>query len=125
MGATNPWWFLSAGAFLVGIVWLALSAVLGGLLWGRVAPLLTETRAQIQDLGDQAAHTVGQAGETMELIEARVSETMGQATQAGVSASRQAIGVGSVVAGIYVVSRLGGMIRAQLSRRSGRRSRRR
>jgi hypothetical protein len=101
----SGWFWVSGLALLGGIVWLAVSGWVGYRLFTELLPLLTETRNQVQDLGDLAANTVGRASDTMDIVEMRVSETMGQATQAGVSVTKQALGVGSALAVVYMVSR--------------------
>jgi hypothetical protein len=107
-------WFLASGlAFCFGIVWLAVSSWVGYQLLRELLPLLSDTRHQIQDLGDLAANTVGRASDTMEIVEMRVSETMGQATQAGVSVTKQALGFGSALAGLYMISRVASLLRGQ------------
>ena len=103
--AGSGWFWVSGLAFLGGIVWLVVSGWVGYRLLAELLPLLAETRNQVQDLGDLAASTVGRASDTMDIVEMRVSETMGQATQAGVSVTKQALGFGSALAMIYMDSR--------------------
>ena len=105
------WVFLSTVAFVSAILALLVSLGAMGQILGKLLPLLTESRQQVQDLGDIATHTVSQASDTMEIVELRVSEAMGQATHAGVTASRQTVGVGSALAGLYLVSRVAGLMR--------------
>jgi hypothetical protein len=108
----HPGWFvISAIGFLVGSVWLLVSAWVGWQLLSQLLPMLTETRGQVQDLGDLAANTVGRASDTLDVVERRVSETMGQANLGGVAAGRQALGVGTAIAGIYMVSRMVTLLR--------------
>ncbi len=109
------WIFLVVTAliFLVGIVALAVSGWGFYRLISNTTPLLTETRDNVQDLGDLAANTVGRVADTVDLVELRVSQTMAQATQGGVSATKQALSVGTILAGIYMASRVFGMAREQ------------
>ncbi len=100
-------------AFVSGIVWMLASAGALAALMGRLLPLLTETRDNIQELGDLSANTVGRAADTMELVELRVSQAMGSATQAGVSVRKQALGVGTALAGLYMATRVIGALRQQ------------
>ncbi len=125
MGTSHPIWYISGAAFIFGIVWLLASAGVGALLSRQLLPLLADTKEQIQDLGDLAANAVGRAAETMDLVELRVSQTMGQATQAGVSVTRQALGLGSILAGIYMVSRFASVLQGQGKHRRKRSRRRR
>src|SRR5215468_9135419 len=94
------WYVISGIAFTVATLCLIFSAYFIVRIVEAFLPLLTDTRNQIQDLGDLAANTVGRASETMELIELRVSQTMGQATQAGKAATHQALGLGTALAGL-------------------------
>ena len=116
----HPVWLgISCAAFVSAILYLLISMFVVWRLTGSVVPLLTETRKQIQDLGDLAANTIGQAEDTMEIIEVRTSQTMGQATLAGRAATRQALGLGTILAGLYVVARFAQNLRP--TRRRGRR----
>jgi hypothetical protein len=119
----DVWGWVSIIAFITGIAWLAVSGFLGFRILSALMPLLTETRSQVQDLGDLAASTVGRAAETVELVELRVSQTMGQATQGSVSVTKQALGLGSIIAGFYMASRFAGLLREQWrgGRKRGRR----
>ena len=118
----QPWYWVSAIAFFFAIVSLMVSGAFFFKLLRVILPLLTDTRAQVQDLGDLAANSVGRAVDTMELVEIRVSQTMGQATQAGKAATQQALGLGTAVAGVYFVARFISTFRGQFkSKRSKRR----
>jgi len=120
----SGWFIVSGLAVLCGVVWLCISGWIGMQLLSRLLPLLSDTRHQVQDLGDLAANTVGRASETMDLIELRVSETMGQATQGGTAANRSVMGVGAAIAGIYMASRFFSLLRGNNSKK-GRNARRR
>ena len=119
------WYVLSAFAFGWAIVALLCSAIVFLSIAARLSPLLTETRQQIQDLGDLAANTVGRVADTLDVVELRVSQALGEAVVGGKAASQQAMSVGSVVAGIYLVSRFWHMARARIQgpRRKSRRRR--
>lgn len=108
-------WFVVTGicygACIVGICFAAFALFR---IFSVVLPLLQETRQNIQDLGDISASAVGRASETMDLVENRVSQTMGQATQAGVSVTQQAMGVGTLLAGIYMASRAASLLPGKL-----------
>ena len=105
------WYVLSFIAFAAATAAYLISLVIMGQFARVILPLLDETRDQIQDLGDLAANTVGRASESMDLVELRVSQAMGEAAQGSAAATNQAMGVGSVLAGIYVVSRLANLLR--------------
>lgn len=111
MSAGHVWWYISGAAFIMGIVWLGLSGLVGYLLINQILPLLTEIKQSVQDLGDITSHTLASASDTMELVELRVSQAMGQATQAGASISRQSLGIGSVLTGLYIATRFGSLLR--------------
>ena len=113
----TPWLVISFLAFCFGIVAYIVSLGIMGQMARVMLPLLDETRDQIQDLGDLAANTVGRASESMELVELRVSQAMGQAAQGSSAATQQAMGVGSVLAGIYVVSRIATLLRGAFRKR--------
>ncbi len=103
--------------FVVGIVALTISGVGFYRLVSETAPFLDETKDNVQDLGDLAANTVGRVADTVDLVEMRVSQTMAQATQGGISATKQALSVGTVLAGIYMASRVLGLARQQFKKR--------
>ena len=122
----HPMWFYVSGlAFVCGVVWLTVSSWAGAQLLVQILALLTDTRRQVQDLGDLAANTVGRASDTMDLVEARVSEAMGQATQGGTAANRSVVGVGATIAFVYMLSRAVALLRGQTKtdRRRARRHR--
>lgn len=108
---------LTALIFVVGIVALAVSGLGFYRLVSETAPFLDETKDNVQDLGDLAASTVGRVADTVDLVELRVSQTMAQVTQGGASAAKQALGVGTVLAGIYMASRVIGLARQQYKKR--------
>ncbi len=111
------WWFVTAIFFGFGILFCLISA---GIFWslGRaVTPVLTETQHQLQDLGDLAANTVGRAADTVDIVELRVSQAMGQAVQAGGTVRQQALGVGAVLAGVFVAVRIARSLRKPSHRR--------
>lgn len=116
------WVSISITAFITASLYLIVAGVVTGLLLGRLAPLLDETRQRTQDLGDLATETVAHAADTMQLIEARVEEGMLGAVQAGSLVKRQAVGIGTLVAGLYAISRFAGALR--VPRRRGRSRRR-
>ena len=105
---------VSTFSFVSGILWLVVSACGLARLVSRVMPLLTETHDNIQDLGNLSANTVGRVSDTMELVELRVSQAMGNAAQGGKSVTKQALGVGTALAGLYMASRVVGVLRGQL-----------
>ena len=51
----------------------------------------------------------------MDLVELRVSQTMGSAVQAGVSVRKQALSVGTALAGVYMATRVISALRQQFS----------
>lgn len=108
------WFWISLFAFVAAICLFLVSGVCFIGLLRQVIPLLDETRNQVQDLGDLAANTVGRANESLEIVEARVSQTLGQAALSGKEAAKQALGVGTVLAGGYLAVRLVGMLREML-----------
>ncbi len=77
----------------------------------QLLPLLDDTRNQVQDLGDLAASTVGYASDTMDIVENRVTQAMDQASSSGKAAASQALGVGTTLTGLYMASRLVGLVR--------------
>jgi flavin-binding protein dodecin len=122
----QPWWFYVSGlAFVCGIAWLLISGWVGLQLLIQMLSLLSDTHRQVQDLGDLAANTVGRASDTMDLVEIRVSETMGQATQGGAAANQSVVGVGATIAAVYMASRFVGLLRGdkKTKRRNARRHR--
>jgi len=106
------WFGISAFALVCGIALLLVSGFVLARILGQVLPMLDETRNQVQDLGDLAAGTVGHAAQTMDILEARVSQTMGAVQVSGKAAANQALGVGTALSGIYLVVKLAGAIRS-------------
>ena len=105
------WFWISLGAFVCATLLLLVSGFVLMRILSQLLPLLDDTRNQVQDLGDLAAATVGHASETMDIIETRVSQAMGQAALSGKAAAGQALGVGTALSGIYMASRLVGAMR--------------
>lgn len=105
------WFWISVAAFACAIVLFLVSGFLLARVLSKVLPLLDDTRNQVQDLGDLAASTVGHASETLDIVEERVSQTMGQVATSGKAAASQALGVGTTLTGLYMVTRLVGAIR--------------
>jgi len=105
------WFWISLFAFVAAIALFLVSGFCFIGLLNQVLPLLDESRNQVQDLGDLAANTVGRANESLEIVETRVSQAMGQAALSGKEAAKQALGVGTALAGGYLVVRLIGMVR--------------
>ena len=103
----------SAFAFFMAIVWLIVSSAGLFTLIVRIIPLLTETKDNIQDLGDLTANTVGRASDTMDLVELRVSQAMGSAAEAGSSVTKQALSVGTLLVSAYMAVRIVGMLYSQ------------
>lgn len=104
-------YIISSVAFVVASVALLTTGFVFLSLMGKLAPLLQDTHDEILDLGDLAAETVGHASDTLDLIEQRVNETMTQAEVGAQSAKSQVIGIGTTIAGIYLVTRFIGMLR--------------
>lgn len=110
-GMPLAWFWISVVAFVCAIVLFLVSGFILARILGQVLPLLDDTRNQVQDLGDLAASAVGHASETMDIVEGRVSQVMGQASISGKAAANQALGVGTALTGIYMASRLFGTVR--------------
>jgi uncharacterized BrkB/YihY/UPF0761 family membrane protein len=106
------WYLFSCVAFACATMALLASGFVFLSMLGKLAPLLQDTHNEILDLGDIAANTVGHASDTLDLVEQRVSETMGQAELGAKSARTQVVGVGSALAGLYLASRFIGMLRS-------------
>ncbi len=105
------WFWISLAAFLCATLLLLVSGFVLVRIIGQLLPLLDDTRNQVQDLGDLAADTLGHASETMDILETRVSQAMGQAALSGKAAAGQAMGVGTALSGIYMATRLVGEVR--------------
>jgi hypothetical protein len=105
------WYIVSTIAFICAILALLTTGFVFLNVLGRLTPLLQDTHDEILDLGDLAANTVGHASDTLDIVELRVVETMGQAEAGAKAATNQVIGIGSALAGLYLVSRFFGMLR--------------
>ena len=105
------WYVVSTIAFLCATLALLTAGFVFLSILGRLTPLLQDTHDEILDLGDIAANTVGHASDTLDIVEQRVSETLRQAEIGAKSATNQVVGVGTALAGIYLVSRFIGMLR--------------
>src|SRR3954454_25108212 len=104
------WFWISVAAFACGTVLFIVLGFIFFRILGQLLPLLDDTRNQVQDLGDLAASTVGHASETMDLVEARVSDAMGEAASSGKAAASQALGVGTALTGLYMATRVVALI---------------
>jgi len=111
------WYILSTVAFSCAILALFATGFVFLSLLGKLSPLLQDTYDEILDLGDIAATTVGHASDTLDIVEQRVSETMGQAEIGAKSASNQVIGIGTALAGFYLLTRCIGMLRGAVKHR--------
>ncbi len=112
------WWFvLTAVVCAAGLAFLIVSAYVFLGIGRAVEPLLTETQRQLQDLGDLAANTIGRAADTVDIVELRVSQAMGEAVEAGSTVRRQALGVGVALASLYLASRIARTLRGRSRRR--------
>lgn len=107
----GSWYVVSFIAFICATLALLATGFVFVSILGRVVPLLQDTHTEILDLGDIAANTVGHAADTLDIVEQRVSETMGQAEIGAKSATNQVVGVGTALAGLYLASRFLGMLR--------------
>jgi hypothetical protein len=105
------WFWISLAAFICAIVVFVVSGFVLMRILSQLLPLLDDTRNQVQDLGDLAAATVGHASETMDIVETRVSQAMGQAAISGKAAASQAMGVGTALTGLYMATRLVSAVR--------------
>jgi hypothetical protein len=105
------WFWISLAAFACAILLFLVSGFVLVRILSQVLPLLDDTKNQVQDLGDLAASAVGHASETMDIVEMRVSQAVGQAAVSGQAAGKQALGVGTALAGLYMVTRLVGAVR--------------
>ena len=114
------WYVLSTVAFCCAILALFATGFVFLSVLGKLTPLLDDTHDEILDLGDIAAATVGHAADTLDIVEQRISETMDQAEIGAKSATTQVVGVGTALAGFYLVARFVGMLRgaAKPKRRS-------
>lgn len=111
MHFSGGWYVVSFIAFVCATLALLTTGFVFVSVLGKMMPLLQDTHDEILDLGDIAANTVGHASDTLDIVEQRVSETMGQAEIGAKSASNQVVGVGTALAGLYLASRFIGMLR--------------
>jgi hypothetical protein len=119
------WVWASGITFILASISLLVSGILIARIIRSLLPLLDTTRTQVQDLGDLTANTVGRAADTVDMVEIRVTQAMGQAAQAGSEATQQVLGVGSALAGIYIAIRIVQTVRGYFGSARRRRFRRR
>lgn len=112
------WYILSTFAFFCAALALLATGFVFLSILGRLTPLLQDTHDEILDLGDIAANTIGHASDTLDIVEQRVSETMGQAEIGAKSATTQVVSVGTALAGVYLASRFLGMLRGAVKAKS-------
>ena len=105
------WFGISGFAFIMASLSLLVALFVLSSILRVVLGILDDTQNQITDLGDIAANAVGRAAETMELVELRVGQAMGQATQGSLVVKSQAAGVGGALAGLFIASRVATMLR--------------
>ncbi len=112
------WYGVSCIAFVCAIVALLMTGFVFLSVLGKVMPLLEDTHDEILDLGDIAANTVGHVSDSLDIVEQRVSETMGQAEIGANAARSQVLGVGTALAGLYLASRFIGILRGAVKART-------
>jgi hypothetical protein len=112
------WYGVSCAAFVCAIVALLMTGFVFLSVLGKLMPLLQDTHDEILDLGDIAANTVGHVSDSLDIVEQRVAETMGQAEIGAKSARNQVVGVGTALAGLYLASRFIGMLRGTVKART-------
>ncbi|HLJ57365.1 MAG TPA: hypothetical protein VKT77_20170 [Chthonomonadaceae bacterium] len=105
------WFWLSFTAFVLASAALLVAGYVLLRIVGQLLPLLDQTKHEMIDLGDLASDTMGHASETMDIIEARVEHTLGQAEVSGRATAGQALSVGTALTGIYMASRALGAVR--------------
>lgn len=127
MGEPLPsfWVWLSAFAFFLASTWLITSFIVFFLIRNRLGLVLDDLRKGIGELGDTATHTVTRASLTMDMVEQRVGQAMSQANTGSAVAGRQSVGVGTVLTGLYLASRVVGMLRGKAKTKTKKRGRRR
>ena len=112
------WWFgLSATAFVMASVFLLVSAWVFYRLLKEILPWVVETQENIRSLGNIASHTLDSTVQSMSLIENQVSQTMGNLQEGSHSAQQKAVGVGTIVAGVYAIFQLFGIFKGQRRKR--------
>lgn len=116
MQFASGWYLFSSFALLCAILALLITGFVFLSILGKLSPLLQDTYDEILDLGDIAATTVGHASDTLDIVEQRVSETMSQAEVGARSATSQVVGIGTALAGLYLVVRCIGMLRGGTAR---------
>ncbi len=117
------WVWLSAFAFGLASLWLVSSLFVFAQILRRVMPLMDDLKGNVREIGDLAATTVSHASLTMDMVEQRVGQAMSQANTGSAIATRQSVGVGTVLTGLYLASRAAMMLRG--NRKSKKTKRRR
>lgn len=107
------WVSLSAVAFFVASLWLIVSLFVFAQILRRLFPLIDDLRGNVVEMGDLASHTVTQASLTMDMVEQRVSQAMSQANAGSALATKQSVGVGTLLTGLYIASRVASMVRGK------------
>jgi hypothetical protein len=115
------WVWLSAFAFLSASVWLIVSFCVFRSILNRLNPVFDELTASVAELGNTASHAVSRASLTMDMVEQRVGQAMSQANTGSAVASRQSIGIGTVLTGLYLATRVAGMLRGKAKTKKKRR----
>lgn len=112
MNPLPPLWVgLSALAFGLASLWLSVSLYVFVQVLRRLGLLMDDLRGNVKEVGDLATHTVTRASLTMDMVEQRVGQAMAQANTGAAEATRQSVGVGTILTGIYIASRVVGMVR--------------
>lgn len=105
------WIWLSFLAFLMASIWLLVSMFVFVQVLRQLFPMMDKLRGNVKEIGDLATHTVSRASLTMDMVEQRVGQAMAQANTGSVEATRQSVGIGTVLTGLYIASRVVGMVR--------------
>ena len=114
MNSLPPLWVtFSALAFGMASLWLLASLFVFVQVLRRLFPLIDDLRGNVVEIGDIATHTVTRASLTMDMVEQRVGQAMAQANTGSAIATRQSVGIGTVLTGLYIASRVASMVRGK------------
>jgi len=110
-------------AFVFASLWLLASLFVFVQVLRHLFPLLDDLKGNVREIGDLATHTVTRASSTMDMVEQRVGQAMAQANAGSEIATRQSVGIGTVLTGIYIASRVASMVRGNRKPKKSKRRR--
>jgi len=101
------WWLWASGIyFVISIIWSV--ALIGALImvYQKVMPIVTESRAQVRRVSDKAKGIAIKASRTAEVVHTQTQKFLGNADSAGSLVTQQARTFGAALTGVLIAARV-------------------